>query len=146
MRSSSLVYAAVCIAALVSPALQQKFTSIVAKEFAFPEDGSGWDIAGGVAVLENGMFLETGTSGKGSPLPTNGVEMSHTIQVHSALSSPLFSSTPRGAMYNINKDSTIVLVVEVMVVHMVVIMVVVIESSKGPLASPIKTASTGMLP
>jgi hypothetical protein len=128
MRSSSLVYAAVCIAALVSPALQQKFTSIVAKEFAFPEDGSGWDIAGGVAVLENGMFLETGTSGKGSPL-----------------SSPLFSSTPRGAMYNINKDSTIMLLVEVMVVHMVVIMVVVvIESSKGPLASPIKTAFTGV--
>jgi hypothetical protein len=37
------------------------------------------------------------------------------------------------------------LLVEVMVVHMVVIMVVVvIESSKGPLASPIKTAFTGV--
>lgn len=47
-------------------------------------------------------------------------------------------------MYNINKDSTIVFVVEVMVVHMAVIMVAVIESSKGPLASPIKTAFTGM--
>jgi hypothetical protein len=93
MRSSSLVYAAVCIAALVSPALQQKFTSIVAKEFAFPEDGSGWDIAGGVAVLENGMFLETGTSGKGSPLPTMALKC-HT-PFYSFLSS-LFIHTKGG--------------------------------------------------